>query len=194
MSKNETKLYNSPYLTGQLLVAMPQIQDPRFSRAVVLICGHDENGAMGLVLNKLIETMSMKDLLKQLDLSYIENSDYVPVHCGGPVEMGRGFILHSTDYMHETSVKIIDNVALSATIEILTDIIGGLGPRHQFLALGYAGWSAGQLDEELQQNSWLQVEADDSLIFADHRMDKWELALDKLGVDPRLLSTECGRA
>lgn len=183
------------YFTGQLLIATPQIIDSRFSHSVVLICGHDHNGTMGLILNRLIDELTFKDLVGQLS---IQPSDAlntnIPVHFGGPIEMGRGFVLHSTDYLHETSIRISDEIALTSTLEILNLLAQGKGPKEKILALGYAGWGAGQLEMELQKNSWLQMEADPDLVFSRDLSETWQKALKKMGVDAALLSSQTGHA
>lgn len=180
-------------LAGHLLIAMPQMQDPRFARSVIFICAHSADGAMGLVVNKVVEQPSMADLLRQLGIS---SSDLTggPVHFGGPVEAGRGFVLHSPDYTEEGTLMVDGRVGLTATMDILRAIGRGAGPRRSLLALGYAGWGPGQLDAEIQANGWLHVAADDALIFDDGFDDKWRRAIAKLGVDPSALSGEAGHA
>lgn len=185
---------SSGYLTGQLLVAMPQMQDPRFERSVIYVCAHTADGAMGLVVNKLMESLSFEDLLSQLNIDGDDVSDEIRVHFGGPVETGRGFVLHSADYVQDGTLVIDDNVALTATIDVLRSIADGDGPRHSLLALGYAGWGAGQLDDEIQANGWLSVPADDSLVFGGNLDTRWEAAMGKLGVNVNMLSGEAGRA
>lgn len=185
---------SSGYLTGQLLVAMPQMQDPRFERSVIYVCAHTADGAMGLVVNKLMDSLSFEDLLSQLNIDGDEASDEIRVHFGGPVETGRGFVLHSADYVQDGTLVIDDNVALTATIDVLRSIADGDGPRHSLLALGYAGWGAGQLDDEIQANGWLSVPADDSLVFGGNLDTRWEAAMGKLGVNVNMLSGEAGRA
>ena len=182
------------YLTGQLLIAMPQMQDTRFERSVIYLCVHNAEGAMGLVINQLSDDMSFPDLLEQLGIdSKCENAG-LPIHAGGPVESGRGFVLHTNDYNRGSTIKVNDSVSLTATVDILRDIAEGHGPRQALLALGYAGWGAGQLDGEFQQNSWLNVNADESLLFGDRPNTKWEMSLAKLGIDLSLLSGEAGHA
>jgi len=182
------------YLAGQLLIAMPQMQDPRFSRAVVYLCAHSAEGAMGLVVNRLFDGITFSELLKQLGIESTPTCDQIRVHLGGPVEGGRGFVLHSTDYLHESSMVVEQGVALSATVDVLRAIAGGEGPRNSLLALGYAGWSAGQLDAEIRENAWLNVPADDLLLFGRDLDHKWEKAMNKLGVDFALLSADAGHA
>src|SRR5262249_11847140 len=153
-------------LTGQLLVAMPQMSDPRFARSVVYLFVHSEDdGAMGLVINKLLGSLTMGELLKQLDMSPGASVSSDPVHFGGPVEGGRGFVLHNSDYNAEGTVVVDDNIAVTTTIDILRAIGKGEGPRRSLFALGYAGWAPGQLDAEIQANGWLSVAADNDIIF-----------------------------
>ncbi|AIL12330.1 hypothetical protein IM40_00435 [Candidatus Paracaedimonas acanthamoebae] len=194
MNKNSIFTSSTDVLTGKLLVAMPQLMDPRFTHAVILICGHDKQGAMGLVLNRLIDSLTLQELLDQLNIKTPLIKEEMPIHFGGPVEMGRGFILHSTDYLHKASVKINEDIALTATVDILNEIASGHGPQKKILALGYTGWSAGQLETELQQNCWLMVEADLDLIFTKELDLLWKQVLNKIGVDPELLSLESGHA
>jgi len=180
-------------LTGQLLIAMPQMQDPRFAQSVIYMCAHSAAGAMGLVVNKVVEQPSIADLLRQLGIGG-EGFGQAQVHFGGPVESERGFVLHSADYTEETTLVVEGRLGLTATMDILRAIGRGQGPRHRLLALGYAGWGPGQLDAEIQANGWLHVAADDALVFdRDHR-DKWRRAIAKLGVDPIALSGDAGHA
>ncbi len=182
------------YLTGQILVAMPQMQDPRFKEAVIFMCGHDEQGAMGIVLNKLIDAVTLSDLLEQLNVSQEILTEDLRVHYGGPVEIGRGFVLHSSDYLGENSVEITNDIALSASTAVLNDVIQGRGPDHLLLALGYAGWSSGQLEEEILQNGWLTLPADASIIFDESPETLWRRTLEKFGVDPEHLFAHTGHA
>lgn len=182
------------YLTGQLLVAMPQMEDSRFVRSVIYLCAHSAEGAMGLVVNKLMDNISFPDLLDQLNLAGSDAPDGINVHFGGPVETGRGFVLHSADYVQDATLVIDETVALTATIDILKAIAAGQGPRRSLLALGYAGWGPGQLDDEIQRNGWLSVPADDGLIFDKGLDDRWERAIAKLGINASMLSGFAGRA
>ena len=179
---------------GQLLVAMPQMQDPRFAKSVIYLCAHTPEGAMGLVLNKLVDSITFPDLLEQLSIEPAISGDEIRVHFGGPVESGRGFVLHTADYQREGTLPINSGIALTATVDILRDMARGTGPRQRLLALGYAGWGPGQLDAEIQANGWLQVPADEQLVFGQELETKWELALAKLGVDFGRLSGEAGHA
>lgn len=184
----------SGYLTGHVLVAMPQMEDPRFARSVVYICAHTPDGAMGLVINKLVDSVTFPDLLEQLDLDASPTSEGIHVHFGGPVETGRGFVLHSADYVQDATLVINDEMALTATVDILKAMAEGKGPRSSLLALGYAGWAPGQLDEEIQANGWLTVPADNDLIFGSKLESRWELAMAKMGIDFSKLSGAAGHA
>jgi putative transcriptional regulator len=182
------------YLTGQLLIAMPNMRDPRFARSVIYVCAHNADGAMGLVVNRLVGSVTFPDLLEQLNIEGGTACEEIRVHFGGPVESGRGFVLHSGDYSHDSTLQVDEKMALTATVDILTDIAQGRGPRCSLLALGYAGWGPGQLDSEFQANGWLSVAADETLIFDDDLDSKWERAIGKLGIDVSLLSGEAGHA
>jgi putative transcriptional regulator len=182
------------YLTGQLLVAMPQMLDERFAKSVIYLCAHTEDGAMGLVVNKLLENIDFPDLLDQLDLSPAPGGDDIRVHFGGPVESGRGFVLHTSDYVQDETMVIDDQIAMTATTDILRDIAEGDGPRNSLLALGYAGWGPGQLDTEIQANGWLSVAADDTLVFGTDPDTIWKGALAKMGIDVSMLSGDAGHA
>jgi len=181
-------------LTGQLLIAMPGMGDPRFQRSVIYMCAHGEEGAMGLVVNKLFGSITFRDLLEQLDATIAEPEVNPPVHYGGPVESGRGFVLHSTDYVREGSLLVDDDVALTATIDILRAMAEGRGPQRSLLLLGYAGWGPGQLDSEIQANGWLNVPCDDSLLFDEDLGGKWHRSIAKIGVSLSTLSAEAGHA
>ena len=182
-------------LAGQLLVAMPQMLDQRFARSVIYLCAHSEDaGAMGLVINKLLNSLTMGELFAQLDISPSRIVDSRPVHFGGPVEAGRGFVLHTSDYSEDATLVVDDNMAVTATLEILRAIGKGQGPRHSLFALGYAGWAPGQLDAEIQANGWLSVAADDDIVFDPDQDGKWRRALAKLGIDLSMLSTDAGHA
>jgi len=182
------------YLTGQILIAMPGMTDSRFQRSVVYICAHNEEGAMGLVVNKRIDSLSFDDLLQQLGIENPKPGQAIDVHFGGPVESGRGFVLHSADYEQESTLQVDGRIAMTATLDILRDIAAGHGPRHHLFALGYAGWGPGQLDSELQANGWLTAEASESLVFSDALDSKWDAAIKGLGIDPRHLVNDAGHA
>jgi len=182
------------YLTGQLLVAMPQMLDERFVKTVIFMCAHTEDGAMGLVVNKILEDIDFPDLLDQLDLNPAAGGTDIRVHFGGPVESGRGFVLHSSDYQQDATMVIDEQIALTATTDILRDIAEGDGPQSSLLALGYAGWGPGQLDSEIQANGWLSVDADPGLIFGNEPDKIWQGALAKIGIDVSMLSGDAGHA
>lgn len=181
-------------LAGQLLVAMPQMQDPRFARTVIFMCAHTPEGAMGLVLNRLAHSITFPDLLEQLGIDPATAGNEIRVHFGGPVESGRGFVLHTADYNRQGTLPINSGIALTATVDILRDIAQGTGPRQRLLALGYAGWGPGQLDAEIQANGWLQVPADELLVFGRDVDGKWQQALAKLGIEHGQLSGDAGHA
>jgi putative transcriptional regulator len=181
-------------LAGQFLIAMPNMPDPRFARSVVFLCAHTAEGAMGLVINRLFEPLSFAELMSQLDIEVDDQSRDIRVHFGGPVESGRGFVLHSADYEGDGTMKIGPDVALTATVDILKVLAEGGGPKRCFLALGYAGWAPGQLDAELQANGWLHAPGDADILFDLDVDGKWEKVLGRLGIKPAMLSSEAGRA
>ncbi len=184
----------TPYLAGQLLIAMPGMKDPRFEKTVIYLCAHNSDGAMGLVLNRALDSLTFPDMLEQLGIDPLDTGGQINVHFGGPVESGRGFVLHSRDYLQEATMVVDNDVALTATVDILKAIAYGDGPRQSLLALGYAGWGPGQLDSEIKSNGWLHVAADSELVFGVNLKDKWEQAMSKIGVDPRMLSDDAGHA
>ena len=183
------------FFSGQLLIAMPGISDPRFERALILICAHDRDHAMGLALNRPIEGLTVPDLLERLEIRSTITLPPDLVLLGGPVERERGFVLHTADYHGEHTLGVGDDVALTATREVLEAMAGhNSAPSRSLLALGYAGWGAGQLEDEIKQNVWLTCEPDAELIFDHDHARKWGRALGKLGVDPERLSATAGRA
>lgn len=186
---------DSAFLCGQLLIAMPAISDPRFERAVILICAHDDEHAMGVAVNRPLGSLTILDLLDRLDIkSDIEVPEDL-VLMGGPVETGRGFVVHTDDFCAEFSIDVGEGFVLSATREALEAVAGRPHrPRHALLALGYAGWGAGQLEYELRENVWLTVAADEALVFDANHATKWTRAVAKLGIDPTFLTAEAGRA
>jgi putative transcriptional regulator len=190
------------YLDGQLLVAMPGMLDEPFARTVIYMCAHSAEGAMGIVVNKPAADLNFPDLLVQLEIIPEAERIRLPkrvgrmqVLMGGPVETSRGFVLHSPDFFIEQSTLPIDEgVCLTATVDILRAIARGAGPESAVLALGYAGWGAGQLEDEIQRNGWLTSPADPELIFHSSLDQKYDLALRKIGIDPAMLSTHAGHA
>jgi putative transcriptional regulator len=182
------------YLTGQLLIAMPGMRDIRFNKSLVYMCAHNADGAMGLVVNKVLDSLTMPDLLAHLEIAAETPLPQRKVHFGGPVETARGFVLHSCDYVEEGTLVIGHDVALTATLDVLRAIARGDGPRQTLLALGYASWAPGQLDSEIQANAWLHGAADEALIFDPDDSGKWERAIARLGIDLGMLSIESGHA
>jgi len=190
------------FLDGHLLIAMPSMGDQRFARSVIYICAHSADGAMGIVINKLSTEVSFRDLLVQLDIVQARNEPHLPggvdqvrVHRGGPVETGRGFVLHSADFfLDNATLPIEDGICLTATLEILRAIAEGRGPEQAILALGYAGWGPGQLESEIQANGWLHSPADGDLLFDNDIASKYERALAKIGVHQAMLSMDAGHA
>ena len=186
--------HESGYLTGQFLIAMPNMRDPRFEKSVIYMCVHNAEGAVGLVVNRQIDSITFPDLLKQLNIEPSDAAPNLPIHFGGPVETGRGFVLHSAEYGQTGTIMVGDMVGLTATVDILKDMAVRRGPKNSLLALGYAGWGPGQLDGEIQQNAWLNAPADESLIFDSIIDTKWSRAIAKIGIDPSLLSGDAGHA
>jgi len=189
------------YLEGQMLLAMPTMTDKRFRRAVIYMCRHSDDGAMGIIVNQHAPSVTFRSLLKQLDLieddtdEYNEDLEARAVHIGGPVSTERGFVLHSDDYVVEDStLPIAGGICLTATIDILRAIAEGNGPAESLLALGYAGWAPGQLESEIQANGWLHCAADHELIFGTDIDQIYERALSKLGIDPTFLVSGAGHA
>ncbi len=181
-------------LADRLLVATPTMPDPRFARSVIYVCSHSPEGAMGIVLNRLYGDLNFRGLLTQLNINPAESTRDLPVHFGGPVEPVRGFVLHTPDYQREGTTVLGANVALTTTVEVLQAIAEGTGPSQALLALGYAGWGAGQLEEEIQANGWLVATPDPEIIFSTHNETKWERALQTLGVSPVTLLADVGHA
>ena len=188
-------------LEGQFLIAMPSLREGPFARSVVYLCAHRDDGAMGLIINQRAEEIDFGALLVQLGIVSgeqpirLSRRETVRVLRGGPVEVGRGFVLHSADYgSSDSTVKIADNVCLTATIDILRAIANGTGPSRAVLALGYAGWSSGQLESEILANGWLTCPADPQIIFDTDDANKYDRALARLGVDLGALSSEAGHA
>lgn len=188
------------YLEGKMLIAMPSMGDDRFARTLIYVCVHNAEGAMGIVVNKQAPDVTLPDLLEQLSIVAPHEKEIIdfsscPVLSGGPVEGGRGFVLHTPDYFSEESTLPVDSeVGLTATVDILRAIATGCGPKRALLALGYAGWAPGQLEVEIQANGWLHCDPDPELLFGNNLEAKYTAALDKLGVSISLLSGEAGHA
>jgi putative transcriptional regulator len=190
------------YLDGQILIAMPVMEDERFARSVIYLCAHSSEGAMGIIVNRPAGSIDFPELLVQLDIikktdqiKLPENAESMRVLKGGPVETGRGFVLHSSDFfIKDATLPIDEGICLTATVDILKAIAKGAGPKHAILALGYAGWAPGQLENEIQGNGWLHCDADSDLIFGGDVEEKYLRALRKIGIDPGMLSAEAGHA
>ncbi|HJS87700.1 MAG TPA: YqgE/AlgH family protein [Acetobacteraceae bacterium] len=183
-----------PFLTGQLLVAMPNLSDSPFAQSVIYVCAHTPDGAMGLVVNRPLVRPSFDELLQQLDITPAPPARRIRLCMGGPVDNARGFVLHTTDWTGEGSLHVTDDLALTASLDVLKAIAEGGGPKEGVLALGYAGWGPGQLDAEIQQNAWLSVPAVRSLVFNEEADTTWRRALGLLRIDPLLLSETAGHA
>jgi putative transcriptional regulator len=201
-SKTAQKTSKRGYLDGQMLIAMPAMGDDRFSRSVIYVCAHSTEGAMGIIVNQPAADINFPDLLVQLEVIPAVDRIELPTRAGavkvlkgGPVETGRGFVLHSADYFIENSTLPIDEgICLTATVDILKAIARGEGPASAILALGYAGWAPGQLEGEIQGNGWLHCAADPELIFGSDIDNKYEKAMRKIGIDLGMLSNEAGHA
>ena len=182
-------------LTGKILIAMPGMGDPRFAHSVVFLCAHSSDGAMGLIVNKTMGKMTFSDLLEQLSIEESIKSRPMLLHFGGPVEGGRGFVLHSSEYRSQISTLPVDDFfAMTATQDVLEEMAQGEGPDKALMALGYSGWGPGQLEAEIAENGWLICDAGFDLVFDLADEKKWEAALNTLGIDPLTLSASAGRA
>ena len=182
-------------LTGKLLIAMPGMADPRFANSVVFLCEHSEGGAMGLIVNKPTPEVDTQELLSQLGIESDTDAIKLDVHFGGPVDHGRGFVLHSPDYeTNSATLKVTDGVGMTATLDILEDIASGKGPNKAILALGYSGWGPGQLESEFHANGWLVTDSTPEIVFHEHAEAKWIEALKAMGVDAIALSPDAGHA
>jgi putative transcriptional regulator len=186
------------FMAGRILLAMPGMADPRFHRAVIFVCAHDSNGAMGIVVNHRLPGLELHELMRQLQINPVITDANTgagqPVMSGGPVETARGFVLHSPDFRQSDTIRINDSFSVTATVDALKAIATGKGPNAMLFALGYAGWGAGQLDKELQANAWLVADADPELIFTAIPDLKWETAIRKMGIEPGMLSDVAGHA
>lgn len=182
-------------LTGRVLIAMPGMADSRFDRSVIFVCAHSSEGAMGLVVNKMADDLKLSELLEQLDIDETRDARQMRIHFGGPVETGRGFVLHDAGYSSSIStLEVNESFSMTATLDILEDMASGNGPRNALVALGYAGWGPGQLESEIVHNGWLMGEASAKLIFGTSNPAKWGAALAGLGIDPLALSADFGTA
>jgi putative transcriptional regulator len=184
---------DAPFTTGQFLLAMPGIGDPRFQRSVIAMCVHDEDGALGIGLGRIVPGLGFHQLLRQLDIAPGEAPD-APIHLGGPVEPQRGFLLHSNDWGGQGSVDVAGRWTMSSSIDVLKAIADGKGPSRWVAALGYAGWTAGQLDQELTRHGWFVAPGDEALIYDVAPAERWTTAFEGAGIDPRLLTADYGTA
>jgi putative transcriptional regulator len=180
-------------LKGQLLLSMPSLSEGPFSRSLIYLCTHDAKGAMGLIVNKPVGDMCLADIFKQCNISDYQIDDDMPLQLGGPVDNQRGFILHSNDYSFNGSLKL-DNLSMSSSTEALSQIAHGKQPRRYLIALGYAGWAERQLDKEIQRNMWLNLPFDEELVFGYSNQEKWNKAMEKLGISAHSLSATAGNA
>lgn len=182
-------------LTGSVLAAMPGMGDSRFAQAVIVLCSHSAEGAMGLMINKPFEKLKFEDLLEQLNVEqHVAAALSLPLREGGPVESHRGFVMHGSGFKHKDTVQVTPDIYMTGSVEILKAMAKNKGPLEAFMALGYAGWQPDQLEQEIQANAWLTVPADENLIFRTRPEDMWHAALKSLKVDPAMLSSSAGRA
>lgn len=181
------------FLTGQFLLAMPGIGDPRFDQAVIAVCAHDENGAIGIGIGAKVAGLRLHDVLEQVKIDTAAVDD-APIHFGGPVETRRGFVLHSSDWSGQDTIDVAGKWSLSGTLDALRAIAEGKGPSRWLVALGYAGWGAGQLDAEMTRHGWLNVSDDAGMLFDTATADRWTRGFNAAGIDPKLLGIESGRA
>lgn len=182
-------------LTGQLLIAMPGMGDPRFEKSVVFLCDHSDKGAMGLIVNKPLNEVRFSELVEQLGVDTMGPVPELPIHFGGPVEGGRGFVLHSADYVqNDSTLRVNGSFGMTATLDVVQDIATGRGPARSIFALGYAGWGPGQLESEIRQNGWLTADAGAEIVFSPDNGGKWAAALKTLGIEAVSLSGAAGRA
>ncbi|MDH7974789.1 YqgE/AlgH family protein [Sphingomonas sp. AR_OL41] len=184
---------SAPFLTGQFLLAMPGIGDPRFDRAVIAVCAHDPQGAIGIGIGATIEGLGLHDLLEQFEIAP-GVSPNAPIHFGGPVDSRRGFVLHSPDWSGQDTIDVAGRWALSGTIDILKALADGTGPRRWLVALGYAGWGEGQLDEEMTRHGWFNVPGDVDLLYDVDVAARWHGGFISAGIDPALLASAAGHA
>jgi putative transcriptional regulator len=183
------------FLEGKLLIAMPGMGDPHFEKSVIFMCAHSSEGAMGIMINKPVAGLSFHDLMEKLDLQVKPGTPNFPILYGGPVETGRGFVLHSGEYeSSEATLPVSEDISLTATLDILRAMADGRGPQHAIFALGYAGWTAGQIEDEIRRNGWIHCDCDPELLFDAELDEKWSAALRKLGIEVSGLSLHAGHA
>ncbi len=201
MSPTPPEKPDQSHLAGQLLVAMPSLTDMFFERAVVYLCSHAAEGAVGLVVNRPADSPRFDKILNDLNIEGTDAAEKVPIHMGGPVELNRGYVLHTDDLKYENSQRVGNSILLTSSVDVLREIASGAGPRRALVLFGYAGWGPGQLDHEIMQNSWLNVAADEDLVFSADHSAKWERAIGGIGdtasgqpVDPYRISPTAGNA
>jgi putative transcriptional regulator len=194
-SRDERVDQGESFLEGKLLIALPGMGDERFAQTVIYICAHSAKGAMGIVINKPIPGLSFAEVMKQLEIETRPLAAELPILYGGPVETGRGFVLHSGEYEgSDSTLPVSEDISLTATLDIVRAIAAGRGPKHVLFALGYAGWAPGQVESEFQSNGWLHCPADPTLVFGVSAEAKWRTALQSLGIGPSGLVSDTGRA
>lgn len=194
-SKESRAETSDNFLEGKLLIAMPGMADPHFEKSVIFMCAHSSEGAMGIMINKPVAGLSFHDLMQKLDLEVSPSTPNFPILYGGPMETGRGFVLHSGDYeSSEATLPVAEDVSLTATLDILRAMAEGRGPQHAIFALGYAGWTAGQIEDEILRNGWIHCDSDPELLFDTELDAKWSIALRRLGIDASGLSAHAGHA
>ncbi len=194
-SHNSRTIEGENFLEGKLLIALPGMSDPRFEKSVIFMCAHSVEGAMGIMINRPIEGLRFHELMTKLELEVVPGSPDTPVLFGGPVETGRGFVLHSGDYESaDATLPVSEDISLTATIDILRAIGQGKGPSKALFALGYAGWGPGQIEDEIRANGWIHCDTDTALLFDAELDSKWASALRKLGIDASGLSFHTGQA
>ena len=183
------------FLEGKLLIALPGMSDPRFEKSVIFMCAHSTDGAMGIIINRPVEGLRFRELMEKLELEFSAKETDMAVLFGGPVETGRGFVLHTGDYeSSDATLQVTEDISLTATIDILRAMGQGNGPRHAIFALGYAGWGPGQIEDEIRANGWIHCDTDTALLFDSELDSKWTRALRKLGIDALGLTAQVGQA
>ncbi len=195
MASRAQTIEGTSFLEGKLLIAMPGMGDPRFEKTVIFMCAHSEGGAMGIIVNKPIDGLNFHELMGKLDLTVTSRTPDFPILYGGPVETGRGFVLHSGDYSGvDATLPVSEDVSLTASLDVLRAMADGRGPEKALFALGYAGWGPGQIEDEMRSNGWIHCDADDAILFDADYGRKWSTALGKLGIDVSGLTAHAGRA
>ncbi|MGD0192408.1 MAG: YqgE/AlgH family protein [Rhizomicrobium sp.] len=195
MKKDPRSIEGDNFLEGKILIAMPGMPDPRFEKSVIFMCAHSAEGAMGIIVNKPVPGLSFHELMNKLELRVTPDARNFPVLYGGPMETGRGFVLHSGEYDgSDATLPVSEDVSLTATLDILRDMGKGEGPENAIFALGYAGWSPGQIESEIRSNGWIHCDCDSDLLFGSNMEAKWATALGKLGIDVSGLSVHAGHA